>query len=65
VRRAYLDGLEADGTISFKGDGEEGEGEFPAASAGGPTVRKDIDPGTKVINLTEMREQLEKKRGGE
>jgi hypothetical protein len=61
VRRAYLDGLEADGTISF----DEGEGEIPAASAGGPTVRKGIDPGTKVIDLTGMRAELEKKRGGE
>lgn len=62
MRRAYLDGLEGDGTISF----EAGEGEIPAASAGGPQVRKAVDAGTDVIDLTSMRAQLEsKRRGGE
>lgn len=54
-----MDGLEADGTVSF-----EGGGEIPAASAGGPTVRQGVDPGTKVIDLTSMRAELENKRRG-
>lgn len=63
MKRAYLDGLEADGTISF--EGEEGEEGFPAASAGGPQVRKAVDAGIDVIDLTAMRAQLESKRPGE
>lgn len=59
MQRAYLDGLEADGTLSFKdGGGEEG---FPAAGAGGPQVRKEVDAGTDVIDLGAMRQALEKR----
>jgi hypothetical protein len=63
---AYLDGLEADGTVSFKGDEEGAEEEgFPAEAAGGPTVRREVDAGTDVIDITAMRAELEKqKRGG-
>jgi len=57
-----MDGLEAEEILSWRGgEGEEG---FPAASAGGPTVRKGVDAGTDVIDLAEMRAELEK-RGGE
>jgi hypothetical protein len=58
-----MDGLEADGTVSFDREGTA-EGQFPAASEGGPQTRT-ADPGTKVIDLTAMRAELEQKRGGE
>ena len=60
-----MEGLEADGTLSFKGEDEGAEAEgFPATEAGGPRVRREVDAGTDVIDITSMREQLEK-RGGE
>ena len=61
MQRAYLDGLEAEGVISLKGTGEEG---FPSTAEGGPTVRKGVDAGTDVIDLTAMRKHLESTRGG-
>jgi len=48
--------------VSFKGGGDA-EG-FPAAIDGGPQVRKAVDAGTEVIDLTAMRQELSK-RGGE
>ena len=57
-----MEGLELDGTLSFK-DGDEEEG-FPAAADGGPQVRKAVDAGTDVIDITALRAQLEQ-RGGE
>lgn len=61
LQRAYLDGLESDGLVKFSGGGDEG---FPAASAGGPQVRKGVDAGTDVIDIGAMRRQLEQRGGG-
>jgi len=61
-QRAYLEGLEGDGTVSS--EGEAGEGGFPSAAEGGPTVRR-AQAGTDVIDLTAMRAELEQRRGGE
>ena len=57
MQRAYLDGLEADGTLG--GGGESGEG-FPAASAGGP-VQRQAQAASDVIDLGSMRRELEKR----
>jgi len=54
VQRAYLDGLEADGTLSF----EDGAGELPE----GTVHRAGIDAGTDVIDLAGMRAELEAER---
>ena len=63
MQRAYLDGLEADGTISGGGEGQAGEG-FPAASAGGPTARR-AEVATDVIDIGSMRAELEQRKRGE
>jgi hypothetical protein len=61
VTRAYLWGLEQDGTI-----GEAQDGELPDGFE--PTVRSDVDAGTDVIDLAAMRTELEagraKRTGG-
>lgn len=61
MQRAYLEGLEADGTIKLQDSSEDG---FPAEGEGGPRVRKGVDAGTDVIDITAMRAELEGKRGG-
>jgi hypothetical protein len=55
-----MDGLEGEEIVSFTG---KGEADIPAAAAGGPQTRQ-ADTGQKVIDITSMRAELEK-RGGE
>jgi hypothetical protein len=62
VQRAYLEGLEADGTITR--DEEAADGGFPSPAEGGPTVRR-AEAGTDVIDITAMRDELERRRGGD
>ena len=59
MQRAYLEGLEADGTVSFDRDGE-----FPSEAEGGPKVRQ-AEVTADVIDITAMRAELEQQRGGE
>jgi hypothetical protein len=54
VQRAYLAGLETDGTLSY----DEGDGELPAET----THRTGVDAGTDVIDLAGMRAELEAAR---
>jgi hypothetical protein len=56
VQRAYLQGLEDDGTLSFS-EGES-EGEMPE----GTVHRANVDAGTDVIDLAGMRAELEAAR---
>jgi hypothetical protein len=62
VQRSYLEGLEADGTIT-RDEGEAAGGAFPSAAEGGP-VQRQAEAGTDVIDITAMRAELEKRRGG-
>jgi hypothetical protein len=65
MQRAYMDGLEADGTISSGKEEEAEAGQaLPAAGDGGPS-RRQGQAGTDVIDLAAMRADLERKRGGE
>jgi hypothetical protein len=54
VQRAYLAGLEADGTLSY----DEGDGEMPE----GAVHRTGVEAGTDVIDLAAMRDELEAER---
>lgn len=56
MQRAYLDGLEQDGTLSW----DHGEDGFPEGFE--PAVRTDVDAGTGVIDLASMRSELEADR---
>ena len=62
IQRIYMDGLEAEEVVSF--DRGESEGAIPSHAAGGPQTRT-ADPGTKVIDITALRSELEARRGGE
>ena len=63
LQQTYLDGLEGEEVVSF-GRGGGGEGAIPSHAAGGPQTRT-ADPGTKVIDITALRAELDAKRGGE
>jgi hypothetical protein len=64
MQRAYLEGLEADGTLQREEpSGEAGEG-FPSPAEGGPSVRR-AGAGADVIDITAMRAELDRQRGGD
>lgn len=57
MKRAYLDGLDADESVpmSLREGGGDGEGL--------PVTKRTVDPGVDVIDLAAMREQLDASRG--
>lgn len=66
IQRAYLDGLHEDESVPFRWRETEPGEITPGVS--GPQIRENVDPGTKVIDLSAMRAELEaarsKQQGG-
>jgi hypothetical protein len=59
-----MDGLDADEEIPFSINRDSGSvyqaGSEAAPGMDGPTIRRNVDAGVKVIDLAAMREELEK-----